>query len=308
MGLHTNFIKLLILICGYLLSFPLFAANHDLIATHHELMDEDGERFAFSGNFKVFKDLAYGARQPNKFDIYVPNSSKQSPVVFMVHGGAWMAGDKAMKNVVENKVRRWVDKGFVVVSANYRLLPEAAPYEQAKDIANAVNAAQHLASQWGADPSKFIVMGHSAGGHLVSLLASHQALSRILDKQPIGFVSLDSAVLNVPDLMRHDHFRFYDRAFGEQESNWIHNSPFHALSSKTSPMLIVCSTSRTDACPQAQQYQSKSQSLGNHVEILEENLSHREINAELGLDSRYTRDVEKFMMSLDSEVMSRLTR
>lgn len=302
--------KLIIFLITFSLSAAANALGHpaSLAESSHELMDEDGERFAFSGNFKIFKDFAYGSRQGNKFDIYVPNNASQAPVIFLVHGGAWFTGDKAMKNVAENKVKRWVEKGFVVISTNYRLLPEAGPLEQAKDVANAINIAQHLAAQWNADPNKFIVIGHSAGGHLTALIASQPSLSRIFEKPVLGTVILDSAAMNIPDIMHQEHFKFYDKAFGDQQNHWIQNSPFHVLSSKTSPMLIVCSTHRTDACPQAQQYQAKSQSFGNHVDILEENLSHKEINASLGLNSDYTKAVEKFMASLDSTLKSKLSQ
>lgn len=73
-------------------------------------------------------------------------------MIFMVHGGAWMIGDKGNKGVVDNKVKRWAPQGFVFISANYRLCPAADPLKQARDVARALAFAQSQAGSFGADP------------------------------------------------------------------------------------------------------------------------------------------------------------
>jgi hypothetical protein len=68
-----------------------------------------------------------------------------------VHGArpAWRTRDKASRTVVQNKVVRWVPRGFIFVSANYRLLPEVDPLTQADGIALALATAQAKAASWG---------------------------------------------------------------------------------------------------------------------------------------------------------------
>jgi arylformamidase len=61
-------------------------------------------------------------------------------------------------------------QGYVLVSTNYRLLPAARPLEQAGDVARALALVQKQAPQWGADPKRLVLMGHSAGAHLAMLL------------------------------------------------------------------------------------------------------------------------------------------
>ena len=102
----------------------------------------------FSGS-KILQDIPYGEGDRNKMDVYLPSHAKNAPVIFMVHGGAWRIGDKASKAVVENKVNRWVQKGFVFISTNYRMLPKAAPHKQATDVAKALAFAQNNSSSWG---------------------------------------------------------------------------------------------------------------------------------------------------------------
>ncbi|NUQ92417.1 MAG: alpha/beta hydrolase, partial [Gemmatimonadaceae bacterium] len=121
---------------------------------------------------RVVRDVVYGPDARQRFDVYIPGEAKGAPVIFMVHGGGWSAGDKRARGVVDNKVARWLPRGLVVVSTNYRLLPAAKPLDQARDVARALAAAQRMSSSWGADSSKFILMGHSAGGHLVTLVAT----------------------------------------------------------------------------------------------------------------------------------------
>jgi acetyl esterase/lipase len=227
----------------------------------------------------------------------------------MVHGGAWRLGDKGASAVVENKVARWVPRGFIFISANYRLLPETAPVEQAQDIAGALATAQGKAASWGGDPAKFIVMGHSAGAHLVALLAASPAKASNLGVRPwLGTVLLDSAALDVVRIMETRHFRFYDRAFGGDPAYWRAASPFHALSESAAPFLAVCSSRRSDSCPQASGFVAKAKSLNVRASVLEQDLSHKDINQRLGAEGRYTDAVESFMGALDESVLRALQR
>ena len=93
--------------------------------------------------FALLRDQSYGEHPRQRFDgnlLASPNAAalKDAPVLLLVHGGGWAHGDKAARSVVENKVARWVPRGFIVVSANYRLLPDAQPVAQANDIARAL--------------------------------------------------------------------------------------------------------------------------------------------------------------------------
>ena len=199
-------------------------------------------------------------------------------------------------------------RGFVVVSTNYRLLPKADPLEQARDVARALAAAQDKAAFWGGDRTKFILMGHSAGAHLVALLATSPSISFGIVSTPwLGTVLLDSAALDVVKIMEANHYRFYDRAFGSDPAYWKSASPIHALSGAGKPILAVCSTERTDSCPQANRFVQKASSLGVRASVLERNLSHKEINQRLGEEQNYTEAVESFLSGLDASIGRALT-
>lgn len=243
-------------------------------------------------------DVAYGADARQRFDVYLPEGAlpAHAPVIVMVHGGAWMVGNKAMPQVVENKAARWVTRGTVLVSVNYRLVPQVGPLEQADDVARALAEVQRLAPAWGADPARVVLMGHSAGAHLVALLGASPVRSQRVGARPwLGTVVLDSAALNLDALMRQPHARFYDRVFGKDPALWLAASPTEALSAGAPPMLLVCSTQRADgSCTQSQRFAAQANARGVRASVSEQDLSHGEINATLGLPGSETDAVQAF--------------
>ncbi|PJI95412.1 alpha/beta hydrolase family protein [Acidovorax sp. 69] len=264
-------------------------------------------------------DVPYGSDPAQRMDVYVPTSpttgtpslvasAVRAPVIFMVHGGGWRMGDKTMGRVVQEKVARWVPRGFVLISVNYRMLPDAPVAQQERDVQAALMAAQQRAGTWGGDASRFILMGHSAGAHLVALLNARAPQALREGAWPwLGTVSLDSAVMNVPTVMRAPHMPLYDDAFGSDPAYWVALSPYHQWTVGAPPMQMVCSTERADhPCLQADSMARHVRNQGGRAEVLPQDLTHGEINAQLGLDSDYTLAVEAFMRSLDAEVARRL--
>ncbi|MEI7036836.1 alpha/beta hydrolase [Fulvimonas yonginensis] len=257
---------------------------------------------------RVLRDVPYGDDPAQRMDVYLPvQGAAHAPVIFMVHGGAWAYGDKAMRSVVQNKVARWVPRGFVLVSTNYRMLPGTRPIEQARDVARALAAAQGLAAGWGADRDRFILMGHSAGAHLVGLISAEPVLAFDQGALPwLGTVALDSAALNVVAIMQGPHLPLYDAAFGDDPAYWRAASPLQQLATRGAPFLAVCSTRRRESCPQARNFVAEAEGLHMRAQVLGEDLSHRQINEELGTPGDYTTQVEAFMASLDPQVARRL--
>lgn len=291
--------------------FRDWIAGKDNAESRNDIQTDDdslASNFNLPAGAKLLKDISYGTHPKQKFDVYVPEKTVSAPVIFMVHGGAWRAGDKAAGGVVENKAKRWVPKGFIFVSANYRLLPDADPLTQASDVASAIAKAQSLAKDWGGDPSRFILMGHSAGAHLVSLVSSSRKIESDAGMKPfLGTVVLDSAAYDIERIMKEKHYRFYDKAFGKDQNYWKSASPFHVIFEGAKPFLSVCSTARPDnPCLQAGFFSAKAKSLGVSVDLLSKDLNHADINRLLGFDEEYTSSVEAFMASLDANVKAHL--
>ncbi len=252
---------------------------------------------ALPAGTRVLADVAYGQDPRQRFDVYLPALARNAPVVLFVHGGGWENGNKDNPGVVEGKAADWLPRGWILVSTNYRMRPDTAPLEQAGDVARALARVQALAPEWGGDPARVLLAGHSAGAHLAALVGSDATFWRQADAQrPVGVLSLDSGALDVPELMRRPRNPpLYRRAFGDDPADWIAASPWHRLGRDAVPMLLVCSTRRNDACPQAHAMRSKAAGLGVAIEVLPQDLSHGEINRDLGLPSAYTAAVDRWL-------------
>jgi len=264
-----------------------------------KLMERRAARSAGEASLpgKALRDIPYGSDTRQRMDVYLPaQSTSNAPVIFMVHGGGWRTGGKGETAVVENKVPYFTGRGYIFVTINYRMLPDADPYVQAQDVALALAAAQAKAAGWGGDPRRFVLMGHSAGAHLVALLSAQPSLAA--GSHWLGTVALDSGALDVPEIMEHRHMRLYDEAFGSDPAFWRKVSPAHALQPGAQPMLLVCSSQRDSACRQAHDFAQRLRAGGSRAEVLEQAKSHREINLQLGADQAYTSAVQTFIDSL----------
>lgn len=247
---------------------------------------------------RVERDIAYGSDPAQRLDVYVPEHPT-GPMILMVHGGGWAHGDKASSDVVTAKARHWTAQGFVFISTNYRLLPAATPLQQADDVAHALARVERDAARWGADPGRVILMGHSAGAHLVALLdASPELALRAGAQLWRGTVSLDSAALDVASLMQQRHLPLYDHAFGTDPSVWHAASPLDQLTAAARPMLAVCSSKRRESCVHADGFARKAGTLGVATEVLREDMTHAEINHLLGEPGAYTDAVDRWIASV----------
>ncbi|EGF89854.1 esterase/lipase-like protein [Asticcacaulis biprosthecium C19] len=241
--------------------------------------------------------VAYGADAAQTLDVYAPPSPRDAPIIVMVHGGGWRLGDKASPGVVDNKLKRWLPQGFIVVSVNYRMLPDAGVDLQAQDIAHAIAYVQKEAPRWGGNGNKVIAMGHSAGAHLVALVSADPApVVAAGGRAWRGTVVIDSAALDVTAVMQKRHPRLYDDALGNDPIFWANVSPAARLKPGAVPMLLVCSSQRPDdPCADARAFSAQLAAQGQDTQVLPQAMSHMAINRDLGLDTAYTAHVDDFI-------------
>lgn len=110
-------------------------------------------------------------------DVYLPQpksdsgvpAGKRWPVILLVHGGGWAIGDKW---TMDRHARKLVKRGFAAVSVNYRLAPTSKFPDQVDDIRSALVWITQHAKEYSFDPQRVGLYGYSAGGHLVSLVAT----------------------------------------------------------------------------------------------------------------------------------------
>lgn len=200
---------------------------------------------------KRTKDILYVATnapgveaERHLLDVYTPRKASVTarlPVVLFIHGGSWNSGNKNLYSFIG---RRLAKQGVVAVIINYQLAPAVTVPAMADDCAQAVRwTAQHI-SEYGGDPERIFVMGHSAGAGLAALLATdNQLFAKIgLARNPVkGAILDDPAGLDMFDYltkMEYPNDQQYLIPYGKDPAVWRAVSPMYFVSDATPPMLI----------------------------------------------------------------------
>jgi acetyl esterase/lipase len=110
----------------------------------------------------------------HKLDLYIPKGGKEVPVLLFFHGGSWTRGDKFYSGIIRNLGLFCASHGILAVIPNYRLSPAVMHPEHIRDVARAFAWAHKNATKYGGRPDRMFLSGHSAGGHLASLLATDE--------------------------------------------------------------------------------------------------------------------------------------
>jgi acetyl esterase/lipase len=181
--------------------------------------------------------------EKNRLDVYRPNGQRTqaAPVVVFIHGGNWNSGSK---NIYWFIGRRLAKQGIVAVIPSYRLSPEVQVPAMANDCAEAVLWVRNHIADYGGDPNRIYVMGHSAGGGLAALLATDNSLFTKLgltDNPIRGAILNDPAGINMYDYlqeMKYPSDRQYLTSFGEKPDGWRALSPYYQVRAGAPPMLL----------------------------------------------------------------------
>src|SRR5262249_29281560 len=174
----------------------------------------------------VKRDIPYAnpAHTLQVLDVYSPKGAKNLPVVFWIHGGGWQTGDKTR---VQTKPQAFVDKGFVFVSTNYRLLPEVDMATLIRDVAKSVRWVHDHIAEFGGDPERLLIMGHSAGAQLAAITSiddgylKAEGLSLAIVK---GCVRVDGDTFDIPAIIETAETR--RRVHGLPQAKFGHREKF----------------------------------------------------------------------------------
>lgn len=134
-------------------------------------------------------------------DTYAPPDARNCPVMFWIHGGGWQVGDKSDVGL---KPEVLIERGFVFVSTNYRLLPEVEMDVLIGDVAKSLSWVHRNIAQYGGDPKRIFVGGHSAGAQLAAILCTDD---RYLKREGVSFdvlkgcVPVDGDTYDVPKII-----------------------------------------------------------------------------------------------------------
>lgn len=107
----------------------------------------------------VSANIAYSdnAHPLQKLDVYAPRGCNDAPVFVFVHGGGW---NKRDKDEVGAQPKLFNEAGIIVVSINYRLVPEIQHPKNVQDVAESIAWIHKNIAKYGGDPKKIVLMGH----------------------------------------------------------------------------------------------------------------------------------------------------
>ena len=153
--------------CGCLLGALLLICIAGAVALYMnrpKWSDEYGQRFT---------DVAYGSREHNTYDLYLPNDAAQQEslaLILYVHGGSWLGGDK---NEHHGDCYSWVQKGYATATMNYSLLNEdgVSIPTMLEEIGSCIQHIEEFAARKGVRIRQMAIGGTSAGGHLAMMYA-----------------------------------------------------------------------------------------------------------------------------------------
>ena len=253
------------------------------------------------GSYERRTNLKYGEGARLRLDIYKPKGDvADRPVVVFWYGGSWLRGDRAQYRFVGAALAQ---AGYVTVLPDYRLFPAVRFPAFLDDGARAVAWVQQHAREFGGDPNRIVLMGHSAGAHMASFLAfNHEYLKRAGAKPEAiaGLVGLSGPyVLNPNSRVLHEIF-----ASPYSIKDW---QPARFVDSTAPPTLLVHGTN--DSVVSVAQTRELSEALTrNNVHVETEILDgrgHADTVAAFSLVLRYRAPVLEETLQFIESVTSR---
>jgi acetyl esterase/lipase len=136
-------------------------------------------------------NVAYGSHPKQVLDFWKAESSKPTPVLFFIHGGGWMGGNR-MSGLV-GLLPVMLKAGISVVSVEYRFIPEATADNVVppvkgplRDAARALQFVRSKAAEWNIDKARIGASGGSAGACSSLWLAFHDDLADPKSSDPVA--------------------------------------------------------------------------------------------------------------------------
>ncbi|MFC0588190.1 alpha/beta hydrolase [Novosphingobium aquiterrae] len=236
--------------------------------------------------------LAYGRDPLQRLDFYPAQNAKgPAPLIVFVHGGGWKRGSKDTADGGW-KAPHYTATGYAYAAINYRLVPDATVEQQGADIAAALKLLRERARTLGIDSSKVVLMGHSAGAHLVALVGTDERYLKgagLSFRDLSGVLPIDGAAYDVPRQMTEGPKMMqqtYAQAFGSDPERQRALSPTLQAAAPNAPRFLIIHVQRPDGIAQSKELEAALRRGGTTTERRDfpgTGLSgHGEINRQLG--------------------------
>lgn len=258
------------------------------------LRERFAERMGADSGLKApgSETISYGGNALQTLDIWrAKDATGPVPLVVFVHGGGWKRGSKD-NATGQYKPVHYPGEGYAFASINYRLVPDATVEQQAADVASAVKALVDRAGALGIDRRRIVIMGHSAGAHLVALVGTDERYLKgagLSFADIAGVIPIDGAAYDVPAQTKDGPpimQATYKQAFGTDPARQKALSPTLQAAAPNAPQFLLLYVQRPDGVRQAKALGTALEAGGSrvtHGSFPGEGLQgHAEINRRLG--------------------------
>jgi len=218
-------------------------------------------------------EIAYGGDALQRLDFYPAQGARgPAPLIVFVHGGGWKRGDKSNATGA-TKIGHFTGAGYAFATIDYRLVPEATVEKQATDVASAVAYLVRDADKLSVDPSRVVLMGHSAGAHLAALVATDPRYLKAVGlgvERVKGAILLDGAAYDVPAQMQDGPRimqKTYEAAFGRDPARQRALSPTLQAAAPNAPAFLILHVERDDGKRQSEALAGALKAGGARVEL-----------------------------------------
>jgi acetyl esterase/lipase len=186
---------------------------------------------------RIVRDLRYGPAGRNRLDVFTSDEGAAKPVLLFVHGGAYVGGDKSVAgSPFYTNIGAWAARnGMVGINMTYRLAPQDPWPAAQQDIAGGLAWARAHAAEYGGDPNRIFLMGHSAGASHVANYMGHPELQGAEAAGIVGAIMV-SAFYDYDSLNATTTFKQYH---GTDKAVYVKRSPLPGLMASKVPMLFV---------------------------------------------------------------------
>ncbi len=223
-------------------------------------------RIAGDGGVRTaLRGASFGSDPRQKLDVYVPAklpAGSKLPVVIFYYGGGWVDGERGDYAFAG---RAFAARGYIAIVPDYRLVPQVRFPAFIEDGALAVKWARDHAAEYGGDPARISLAGHSAGSYIAAMLT--------LDRHYLTAVGVDPKSIRAAALLSgpYDFYPFTEVRGRDALGQWprpAETQPISFARADAPPMLLIHGTADTVVRPyNSERLAAKLKALGAPVEL-----------------------------------------
>ena len=183
----------------------------------------------------VVRDVRYGPHERHRLDVLMPRDPprRAMPVLVFVHGGAFVGGNKSDGEIFDNVLSYFTRRGVLGINATYRLAPRHRWPAGAEDVRDVVDWIRANAAEYGGDPDKIFLMGHSAGAvHVATYTFMEELQADGGDDGLRGSILLSGIYGADPEYSRPEYY-------GDDPSRRQERMPLRHIDGRRVPLFII---------------------------------------------------------------------